>query len=232
MSFSASRLWETTARLKRFLGNNASFTMILGCRFISGDEPVFVGLGSLRQWFWFEAWKRAKGLQRQGCKKTPFFGQNSSARPSCGIYQARLLRAVQNCRLVLMLPHNMLSPALSVEEAGLMTYLQSPPDAGPSVSQVTSCLQNWNCVGRRLVDISMCGSKSMRCADQRRFLQTTRGFLTKCIGLMSHSLRNPLQGISRQFLWQCCKHYLSRHMSGDWNAHSAMDAKVSFEAFL
>ena len=40
----------------------------------------------------------------------------------------------------------------------------------------------------------------MRCADQRRFLQTTRGFLTKDIGLMSHSLRNPLQGISHQLL--------------------------------
>ena len=47
------------------------------------------------------------------------------------------------------------------------------------------------------VSISTCGSKSMRCADQRRFLQTTRGFLTKDTGLMSHSLRNPLQGISQ-----------------------------------
>ena len=41
----------------------------------------------------------------------------------------------------------MLSPTLSVEEAGLMTYLQSPPDAGPSG------LQNWKCAGRRLVEI-------------------------------------------------------------------------------
>ena len=63
------------------------------------------------------------------------------------------------------------------------------------------------------VSISTCGSKSMRCADQRRFLQTTRGFLTKDIGLMSHSLRNPLQGISHQLLWECCKPYLSRHVS-------------------
>ena len=49
------------------------------------------------------------------------------------------------------------------------------------------------------VFISMCGSKSMGCADQRRFLHALRGFLTKDVGLMSHSLRNPLQGISRQF---------------------------------
>ena len=66
---------------------------------------------------------------------------------------ARLLRAVPNCRLVLMLSYHMLSPALSVEEAGLMTYLQAPPDAGPSVVQVTTGLQNWMCAGRRLVEI-------------------------------------------------------------------------------
>ena len=39
---------------------------------------------------------------------------------------ARLLRAVPNCRLVLMLAYHMLSPALSVEETGLMAYLQTP----------------------------------------------------------------------------------------------------------
>ena len=61
---------------------------------------------------------------------------------------ARLLRAVPNCRLALML-----SPALSIEEAGLMTYLQTPPDAGPSVSQATSGLQNWKRAGRRLVQV-------------------------------------------------------------------------------
>ena len=47
---------------------------------------------------------------------------------------ARLLRAVPNCRLVLTLAYHMLSPALSVEETGLMAYLQTP---GPSVVQVT-----------------------------------------------------------------------------------------------
>ena len=45
---------------------------------------------------------------------------------------ARLLRAVPNCRLVLMLSYRMLSPALSVEETGLMAYLQTPPEAGCS----------------------------------------------------------------------------------------------------
>ena len=66
---------------------------------------------------------------------------------------ARLLRAVPNCRLVLMLAYHMLSPALSVEETGLMAYLQSPPEAGPSIVQATSGLQNWKCAGRRLVEI-------------------------------------------------------------------------------
>ena len=66
---------------------------------------------------------------------------------------ARLLRAVPNCRLVLMLAYHMLSPALSVEETGLMAYLQTPPEAGPSIVQATSGLQNWKCAGRRLVEI-------------------------------------------------------------------------------
>ena len=66
---------------------------------------------------------------------------------------ARILRAVPNCRLVLMMSYHLLSPALSVEENGLMAYLQTPPDAGPSVTQVTTGLQNWKCAGRRLVEI-------------------------------------------------------------------------------
>ena len=65
----------------------------------------------------------------------------------------RLLRAVPSCRPVLMLSYHMLSPTLSVEEKGLMTYLQAPPDAGPSVVQVTTGLQNWKRAGRRLVEI-------------------------------------------------------------------------------
>ena len=52
-----------------------------------------------------------------------------------------------------MLAYHILSPALSVEETGLMAYLQSPPEAGPSIAQVTSELQNWKCAGRRLVEI-------------------------------------------------------------------------------
>ena len=66
---------------------------------------------------------------------------------------ARILRAIPNCRLVLMMSYHFLSPALSVEENGLMAYLQTPPDAGPSVTQVTTGLQNWKCAGRRLVEI-------------------------------------------------------------------------------
>ena len=66
---------------------------------------------------------------------------------------ARILRAVPNCRLVLMMSYHFLSPALSVEENGLMAYLQAPPEAGPSVTQVTTGLQNWKCAGRRLVEI-------------------------------------------------------------------------------
>ena len=61
---------------------------------------------------------------------------------------ARLLRAVPNCHLVLILSYHMLSPALSV-----MAYLQTPPEAGPSVVQVTSGLQDWKCAGRRWVEI-------------------------------------------------------------------------------
>ena len=52
-----------------------------------------------------------------------------------------------------MLAYHILSPASSIEEDGLMTYLQSPPDAGPSVSQATAGLKNWKCAGRRLVQI-------------------------------------------------------------------------------
>ena len=66
---------------------------------------------------------------------------------------ARILRAIPNCRLVLMMSYHFLSPALSVEENGLMAYLQTPPEAGPSVTQVTKGLQNWKCAGRRLVEI-------------------------------------------------------------------------------
>ena len=34
-----------------------------------------------------------------------------------------------------------------------MAYLQTPPEAGPSIVQVTTGLQNWKCAGRRLVEI-------------------------------------------------------------------------------
>ena len=69
---------------------------------------------------------------------------------------ARILRAIPNCRLVLMMSYHFLSPALSVEENGLMAYLQAPPEAGPSVTQVTTGLQNWKCAGRRLAELEVC----------------------------------------------------------------------------
>ena len=78
-------------------------------------------------------------------------GLTSLNLPTGAWKSARLLRAVPNCRLVLMLSYHMLGPAFSVEEAGLMAYLQAPPEAGPSVVQVTSGLQNWKCAGRRLI---------------------------------------------------------------------------------
>ena len=56
---------------------------------------------------------------------------------------AKLLRAIPNCRLVLMTAYHIMSPALSMEEANLMTYLQSPPDAGPTLIQASIGLQNW-----------------------------------------------------------------------------------------
>ena len=59
---------------------------------------------------------------------------------------------MHNGRLVLMLAYHVLSPALGVEGTGLMAYLQEP-EAGPSIMQVTSGLQNWKCAGRRLVNI-------------------------------------------------------------------------------
>ena len=68
-------------------------------------------------------------------------------------WSARLLRAVPNCRLVLVLAYHLLKPALSIKEAGLMTKLQTPPDAGPSVTQATTGLQNWKRAGRRVVQI-------------------------------------------------------------------------------
>ena len=43
---------------------------------------------------------------------------------------------------------------MSVEETGLMAYLQAPPEAGQSAVQVTSGLQNWKRAERRLVEIS------------------------------------------------------------------------------
>ena len=61
--------------------------------------------------------------------------------------------AIPNCRLAPMVTYHLMSPALSTEEAGLMSYLQSPPDGGPAVNQAIAGLHNWKCAGRRLVQI-------------------------------------------------------------------------------
>ena len=66
---------------------------------------------------------------------------------------AKLLRAIPNCRLVVMVAYHIVNPSLSTEEASLMSYLQSLPDAGPVVNQATMGFQNWKCAGRRLVQI-------------------------------------------------------------------------------
>ena len=60
---------------------------------------------------------------------------------------ARLLRAIPNFRFVLMAAYHLVSPALSTEEAGLMTSLQTPPDAGPAVNQADAGLQRWGVIG-------------------------------------------------------------------------------------
>ena len=86
-------------------------------------------------------------------------------------WNARLLRAVPNCSLVLMLSYHMLSPALSVEETGLMTYLQAPPDAGPSVVQVTTGLQYWKQEGDWLRLVEGCPPQRSFTSPSSRFLQ-------------------------------------------------------------
>ena len=94
--------------------------------------------------------QKRSGIHAEGVLMVPL---TTLSLPTEAWKSARLLRAVPNCRLVLMLAYHMLSPALSAEETGLMAYLQTPPEAGPSVVQVTSGLQNWKCAGRRLVEI-------------------------------------------------------------------------------
>ena len=68
-------------------------------------------------------------------------------------HSAKLLRTIPDSRLALMPAYHLMSPALSTEEASLMSYLQTPPDAGPAVSQATAGLQIWKRAGRRLVHI-------------------------------------------------------------------------------
>ena len=81
------------------------------------------------------------------------------------------------------------------------------------------------------VSISTCGSKSMRCADQRRFLQTTRGFFDERLWL---DVTQFAQSSARNLAPSCFGSAASltsrvTFLWGDWNAHSAMDSKASFQ---
>ena len=102
---------------------------------------------------WAESREPLRSTEEWTNPPKTFLGQRQLLRRNGTRKSERLLRAVPNCRLVLMLANHMLSPALSVEETGLMAYLQTPPEAGPSIAQATSGLQNWKCAGRRLEEI-------------------------------------------------------------------------------
>ena len=65
---------------------------------------------------------------------------------------ARILRAIPNCRLVLMMSYHFLSPALSVEENGLMAYL--PDSTGGWSIRDTS--DNW------LTELEVCRKETSR----------------------------------------------------------------------
>ena len=64
---------------------------------------------------------------------------------------AKLLRAIPSCRLVIMAAYHFGS--LSTEEASLMKYLQSPPDAGPTIGQLSLFRTGNAQLRRRLVEI-------------------------------------------------------------------------------
>ena len=67
--------------------------------------------------------------------------------------ESGLRSAIPNFRLALMAACHIVWPSLISEEGSLMSYLQSPPSAGPAVNQATMGLQSWRCAGRRLVQI-------------------------------------------------------------------------------
>ena len=54
------------------------------------------------------------------------YGGVEKSEPSQEAWQcARLLRAIPSCRFVIMAAYHIMSPALSIEEANLMNYLQN-----------------------------------------------------------------------------------------------------------
>ena len=68
------------------------------------------------------------------CGRCSYGGIEKHELATKGMAECETLRAVPNCKLVLMVAYHLLSPTLSIEQAGLMAYLQTPPDAGPSVN--------------------------------------------------------------------------------------------------
>ena len=73
---------------------------------------------------------------------------------------------------------------------------------------------------------------SPRVAANPRVALTKEDSCKRSVGFLrkAHSLRNPLQGILRQLLWGVAS-LTSRvtFLWGDWNAHSAMASKASFQ---
>ena len=82
-------------------------------------------------------------LRQSGCCHEWLPMNGSPCRRKRHYHGERNLTATYHC----------VSPSLSTEEASLMSYLQTPPDAGPTIGQVTMGLRHWRCAGRRSVEI-------------------------------------------------------------------------------
>ena len=78
------------------------------------------------------------------CPKLPMHGTRSMAKRKT---------FESNCRLVLLAAYQLMSFALSAEEAGLMNYLETPRGAGPTVNQAVAGLQNCKCADQSFVNI-------------------------------------------------------------------------------
>ena len=106
-----------------------------------------------------------------------------------------------------------LDSGVGQETAVPSQVIQSPPK--PREEQIPGKSMEETLVEEVAVSISTCGSKSMHCADQRRFLQTTRGgFFDERHWLdVTQFAQSSARDLSQQLLWECCKPYLSRHVS-------------------